>query len=81
MIKRRRYIIFPSRRGIEDMEVAALMNNKNNPSQKDDGGAPSGGKVLMGVAIVLENKKNKTESIRKTNKGESVPTDGDIDEI
>ena len=63
------------------MSVATVMKNKNNPSQKYDGGAPSGGKVLMGVAIVLENKNYKTESIIKTNKGESVPTDGDIDEI
>ena len=63
------------------MSVATVMKNKNNPSQKDDGGATSGGKIPMAVAMVLDKKNIKTESIIKTNKGESVPTDGEIDEI
>ena len=42
----------PAGRGIEDMTVAASMKKKNNPSQKYDGGDPSGGIVPMAVSMV-----------------------------
>ena len=74
-------IFTPAERCIEDMSVAAVIKKKKKTSQKYDGGDLSGGIVLMAVDMAPEKLINKTESIIKINEWESVPPDGDIDEM